>query len=171
MVSVFGLVTLLSDSRKKGIKRNMRLRMVTLLAGAALACASTGLAQQQAVPAVQQHDYAISRENSLQGKVVEYTATSHTVPLGAHVTVQTSSGLIDVHLGNARLIAANHLTLEAGDSVTITGEDVPFGSGTVFAARIIQKGTISVTLRSKNGLPLLVTPRTTNSQQLPAGAR
>jgi hypothetical protein len=149
----------------------MHLRMVTLLAGTALACASTGLAQQQSVPAVQQHDYAISRENSLQGKVVEYTATSHTAPLGAHVTLQTAAGVIDVHLGNARLIAANHLSLEAGDSVTIIGENVPFGSGTVFAARIIQKGTVSVTLRSKNGMPLLVTPRTTNGQQASAGAR
>jgi hypothetical protein len=156
---------------KKGNNVNMRLRMVTLLAGTVLLCASTGFAQQPSVPAVHQNDYVISRESSLQGKVVEYTATSHVAPVGAHVTVQTSSGIVDVHLGNVRLINANHLTLEAGDSVTITGENVPFGSGTVFAARIIQKGSVSVTLRSKNGMPLLVTPRTTNSQQVSAGAR
>jgi hypothetical protein len=150
----------------------MRLRMVALLGGTVLACASTGFAQQKSVPAVHQNDYAISRESALQGKVLQYSATSTVAPLGAHVTVQTSEGIIDVHLGNAHLLSANHFSLQAGDAVTITGENVPFGEHTIFAARIIQKGSAFVTLRSKNGMPLLVTPRTVNGQLAnSAGAR
>ena len=159
---------------KKGNERNMRLRIVTFFAGTAL-CAGAAFAQQKtpssALSTVHQNDYSTSRETTLQGKVLEYSATSSTAPVGAHVKLQTASGVIDVHLGNARIIAANHLSLTAGDAVTVTGENVPFGAGTMFAARSIQKGGVSVMLRSKNGIPLLLTPRTANGQAAPAGAR
>jgi hypothetical protein len=148
----------------------MRLRIVMLLVGTALGAAG-GFAQQKTLPTVHQNDYSASRETTLQGKVLEYSDTSTTAPIGAHVKLQTASGVIDVHLGNARIIAANHLALAAGDAVTVTGEDVSFGGGTMFAARSIQKGGVSVMLRSKNGMPLLLTSRTANSQAAPAGAR
>jgi hypothetical protein len=92
--------------------------------------------------------------------------------MGAHVKLQTSSGAMDVHLGNAHLLTAGHLSLAAGDSVSITGENVPFGGGTIFAARVIQKGATSVTLRSRNGMPLVMTPRNSSGQlSAPAGAQ
>ncbi|HZC66308.1 MAG TPA: hypothetical protein VE545_07025 [Candidatus Dormibacteraeota bacterium] len=152
----------------------MRLRIATLLAGAALG-AGGAFAQQQtlakALPTVHQNDYSTSRETTIQGKVLEYSDTSTTAPVGAHVKLQTASGVIDVHLGNARIIAANHLSLSAGDAVSVTGENLLFGGATIFAARSIQKGSASVMLRSKNGMPLLLTPRTANGQAAPAGAR
>lgn len=149
----------------------MRLRIVTLLVGTALRAAG-GFAQQPTLPAVHQNDYSASRETTVQGKVLEYSDTSATAPVGAHVKLQTASGVVDVHLGNARIIAANHLSLAAGDAVTVTGENVAFGGGIMFAARSIQKkGGVSVMLRSKNGIPLLLTPRTANGQVAPAGAR
>jgi hypothetical protein len=162
--------------REKGErKQNMLTRMANLFAtafaAAALCCATAALAQQQSKTTTPRaNDYSIARESRLQGTVAKYTATSTTPPVGATVELQTSSGAVNVHLGNARLLTANHLSLEAGDSVTVVGENVPFNGGTYFAARVIQKGTLSVTLRSKNGMPLLLTPRTANGQQ-PAGAR
>jgi hypothetical protein len=154
----------------KGNGLHMRLRIVTLLVGTALGAAG-GFAQQKTLPAVYQNDYSTSREITLQGKVLEYSDTSTAAPVGAHVKLQTASGEVDVHLGNARIIAANHLALAAGDAVTVTGENVAFGGGTVFAARSIQKGGASVMLRSRNGMPLLLTQRTANGQATPAGAR
>ena len=148
----------------------MRLRIVTLLVGTALGAAG-GFAQQQTLPAIHQNDYSASRETTLQGKVMEYRDTSATPPLGAHVKLQTASGVTDVHLGSARIIAANHLILAAGDTVSVTGENVAFGGGTMFAARSIQKGSVSVILRTKNGMPLLLTPHTANGQVASAGAR
>jgi hypothetical protein len=154
----------------KGNGPHMRVRIVTLLVGTALG-ATGGFAQQKTLPAVHQNDYSASREITLQGKVLEYSDTSTTAPVGAHVKLQTASGEVDVHLGNARIISANHLALAAGDAVTVTGENVAFGGGTMFAARSIQKGGVSVMLRSKNGMPLLLTPRTANGQATSAGAR
>jgi hypothetical protein len=75
-------------------------------------------------------------------------------PLGPHVTVATGSGVVDVHLGNARLLQANHLSLSAGDSIQIVGENVAYGAGTQFVARVIQKGNQIVALRSTRGFPL-----------------
>jgi hypothetical protein len=128
-------------------------------------------AQQKSAPQVNVN-YEVSRETSVQGSVISYTETSSTAPLGARVTLQTSSGVLDVHLGNAQVLASNHLTLAAGDTVRVVGENVAFGQGTQFVARIVQKGNQSVGLRSARGFPLRpVTNRVTvkNSNQA-AGA-
>jgi hypothetical protein len=150
----------------------MFIRIATLFAAAALCCSTAALAQEQLKTATaRDSDYSVARESNLHGTVVKYTAMSATAPAGAHVELQTSSGVVDVHLGNAHLLSANHLSLDPGDSVTIVGENLPFGGGTFYAARVIHKGALSVTLRSKNGIPLLLTPRNTNGQQPAAGAR
>jgi hypothetical protein len=118
--------------------------------------ASPAAAQQKQAQttAPQNEAYEVSRETVLQGTVVNYTADSSTAPLGAHVTVQTTSGVVDVHLGNAQLLDANHFSLAAGDSVRIVGENLAYGQGTQFFARLIEKGGQSVALRSVRGFPL-----------------
>jgi hypothetical protein len=126
---------------------------------ATLTCAlllSAIVSAQQKAPSVSQRNlsYDISRESVLKGTVVQFTASSSVAPLGPHVTVSTGSGVVDVHLGNARLLEANHLTLSAGDSIHIVGENISYGSGTQFVARVIQKGNQTVALRSTRGFPL-----------------
>jgi DNA/RNA endonuclease YhcR with UshA esterase domain len=112
-------------------------------------------AQQKAQNAAQQErSYDVSREVSLQGTVVSFAENSSTPPLGPHVVVQTASGQIDVHLGDARLLRANHLALAAGDSIRVIGENVSYGEGTQFFARILQKGSQTLALRSTRGFPL-----------------
>ena len=98
--------------------------------------------------------YDLGREVSVQGSVISYSETSSAAPFGPRVTLQTSSGVLDVHLGNARLLESNHFTLAVGDSVRVVGESVPVGSGTQFLARLIQKGDQVVLLRSSQGFPL-----------------
>jgi hypothetical protein len=116
--------------------------------------------------------YDVARESVISGKIVLYSASSTTPPLGAHISLQTSSGTIDVHAGNAKLIQASNISLQAGDSVSITGETVQFGNSNVFVARVIQKGSQSVALRSKNGVPLLPTAVNASGKIIsPAGAR
>ena len=116
--------------------------------------------------------YDMARESVISGKVVQYSAASTTPPPGAHITLQSSSGTIEVHAGNAKLIAASHISLQAGDVVSVTGENVTFGNSTVFVARVIQKGSQSVAVRSKNGVPLLLTAVDASGKIVsPAGAR
>lgn len=116
--------------------------------------------------------YDMARETVLSGKIVEYSAPSRGVPMGAHITLQTSSGTVDVHAGNPKLIAASNLSLQAGDSVSVTGENVDFAGKTIFVARTIQKGMQSVAVRSKNGTPLRPVSRSADGQIVsPGGVR
>ena len=119
-----------------------------------LFCASAGAQQNTQSTAQQLRAYDVSREVSMQGTVVSFTENSSTAPLGPHVVIQTTSGQVDVHLGDARLLKANHLTLAAGDSVRVVGENVTHGTSSQFFARIIQKGNQTLTLRSARGFPL-----------------
>jgi hypothetical protein len=143
---------------------------------AVVALLSGGLVWGQQVPQIAGHRsgaaYDVARESVISGKIVQYSAASTTPPMGTHISLQTSSGTIEVHAGNARLIKASNISLQAGDSVSITGETVQFGNGTVFVARVIQKGSQSVAVRSKNGVPLLPTALDANGKIVsPAGAR
>jgi len=112
--------------------------------------------QQKTAPATLRHtaNNGTPNDTVLQGTVVSFTEHSAAAPLGAHVVVQTSSGTVDVHLGNAALLKQNNISLQPGDSVRIAGSSVPYGAGTVFAARMLQKGSQSVALRNPNGIPL-----------------
>jgi DNA/RNA endonuclease YhcR with UshA esterase domain len=99
--------------------------------------------------------YDMTRETVLEGKVVQYTASSSAPPLGAHVTVQTSAGVVDVHLGSSSRLTANNFSLASGDSIRIVGENIVYGkASTQFVARVIQKGNQILEMRSARGLPL-----------------
>jgi len=113
-------------------------------------------AQQATQPVAQFRSYDISRESFLVGTVVKFDAASSTPPIGAHLILQTSTGQVDVHLGNAKVLQAGHLDLNPGDRVRIVGEPLAFGDATYFAARVVQKGAQAVAVRNTRGF--LTTP-------------
>jgi hypothetical protein len=148
----------------------MRIK-VFFIAGVLVFVASAGAQQKTESSPQRVNAYDVARETVLQGTVIAYSASSSAPPIGAHVTVQTSLGIVDVHIGNGRLLTANHLTLGAGDTIRITGESLPFGQTTVFAARVIQKGSQSVAVRSQHGMPLVNISRPQNGSAPSEGVR
>jgi hypothetical protein len=108
---------------------------------------------QQAPPSIRS-GYSLARETNLVGTVSSVIEDSKTGPLGTNVMVQTSSGVVDVHVGSANYLKLNHLELAAGDNVRVIGELFSTGSDTVLLARIVQKGTTAVAVRSPKGMPL-----------------
>jgi hypothetical protein len=102
--------------------------------------------------------YDLSRETFVQGTVVSYTAASSVPPIGPHASIQTASGVVDVQLGRATVMKQNDVFLEPGDSVKIVGMSQSFGGSTIFLARILQKGSQTVTLRNLNGIPIMAKP-------------
>jgi hypothetical protein len=125
-----------------------------LFGGALILSVNAGAQQKASSSTSSSRAYDLHREVSLLGTVLEYQATSATPPLGAHVTLQTSSGIVDVHLGNAQLLAANHFSLAPGDALRIFGENLNGSQGAQFVARIVQKGAQAITVRSLQGIPL-----------------
>jgi ATPase subunit of ABC transporter with duplicated ATPase domains len=147
------------------MNRPIRLQSFAACLAAVLMFSVSAAAQQKTQSAPQQRrSYEVSSEVSLQGTVVSFAENSSAPPLGPHVVVQTASGQVDVHLGDARLLQANHFTLAAGDSVRVIGENVPYGTGTQFFARIIQKGNQTLALRSTRGFPLRPAAKAGQSQ-------
>ena len=112
------------------------------------------LAQRPGPAAPRSLAYDATRETALTGTVVGYNAASTVAPLGAHVLLQTSSGQVDVHLGPRGFLEARHFSLAKGDAVRVIGAPVSASGINVFLARVIQKGTQALVLRSSNGLPL-----------------
>jgi len=135
------------------MRRLLEGRLGIALLGSALLLSTMASAQQKSTPQ-RNLSYDVSREVSVQGSVISYSETSSVAPFGPRMTLQTSSGVLDVHLGNARLLESNHFTLAAGDSIRVVGEGVPFSTGTQFLARIVQKGNQTLALRSAQGFPL-----------------
>ena len=134
-----------------------KIRLGILTLGIVLGSSLWSQAQLATRPDVEQlRSYNVSREGFLLGTVVRFTTASDTSPMGAHVLFQTSSGQIDVHLGDARVLKAAGLELNPGDSVRIVGEPLASGDSTYFAARIVQKGAQAVAVRNTKGF--LTTP-------------
>jgi hypothetical protein len=136
----------------KKMKRTIRMGIgLAWLASVVLSSAAANA--QQPAPSLLS-GYALAREVNLVGAVSSVVENSTTGPLGTNVMVQTGSGLVDVHVGSANYLKLNHLELASGDRVRIIGENFSSGSGTVFIARIVQKGTTAVAVRSEKGMPL-----------------
>jgi hypothetical protein len=138
------------------------VRKFWIFAAAAMAvCGGTRGQQPAAAPATRAGEYDVKRESDVVGTVVGYSANSKTAPFGARATVQTSSGVLEVHLGDARLLTANHFSIETGDTLRIVGETLATGSSNLFVARIVQKGTQALAVRTARGFPIpYVAPRT-----------
>jgi hypothetical protein len=125
------------------------LAMGMLIAGISV---SPMRGQEKTAAATEQpRAYDVSREVTLV-KVVSYSASTATLPLGPRVMLQTPSATIDV--GNPRLLEANHLVIESGDTLRIIGEELALGDGKQFIARIVQKGTQAWVVRTAGGFLL-----------------
>src|SRR5271169_6581019 len=80
------------------------------------------VAAQQQTPAYPP-TYDSAREVTLIGTVASYQSSVDKPPLGAHLTLNSSAGPVDVHLGDARFLNANHFQIQTGESVRIIGEN------------------------------------------------
>jgi hypothetical protein len=148
----------------------MRVSLTLLLL---LAVAPTSvLAQQEPAANEDLTSYEVQREVALIGTVQTYIPLAQTPPLGAHLILQTTNGAIDVHLGDSRLLTASQFTISPGDKLRIIGETIScYGQRTQFVARLLQKGTQLLAVRSVRGLPLsYMAPRSTTQPNSHGGS-
>jgi hypothetical protein len=98
--------------------------------------------------------YNIANDVSLQGTILSYTENSQTPPLGTHLVLQTSTGNVEVHLGDARLLHLAKMNLAEGVRIRVVGQMQTSGVKPVFMARLVQSGAQILAVRSVHGLPL-----------------
>ena len=119
-------------------------------------------AQRAPTPASAPAAYDVKREITVLGAFVAYTQTPQAPPFGACVTLETSAGSVDVHLGGSKFLAANQFAIQPRDSLRVVGEAVAYGTGSQFVARVVQKGARALMVRSISGFPLpCAAPRST----------
>ena len=140
------------------MQKAIRVRNIGFFSALLLLLGNTVWAQQLAdrprQAAIRTFAYDTTRETVVEGTVLSYTAKSATPPVGTHLILQTAAGAIDVHLGAASFLEANHFSLAKGDSVKVVGVSSASRQGTVFLVRVIQKGGQSLVLRTAKGAPL-----------------
>jgi hypothetical protein len=74
---------------------------------------------------------------------------------GMHLTLATKDGSKDVHLGPSSYLTDKNFTINKGDTLEVTGSLVKMmGNMEAFIAREVKKGSETLVLRDKNGMPL-----------------
>ena len=140
------------------MQKAIRVRNVGFFSALLLLLGNSVWAQQLAdrprQAAIRTFAYDTTQETVVEGTVLSHTAESATPPIGTHLILQTAAGAIDVHLGAASFLQANHFSLAKGDSVKVVGVSSASRQGTVFLVRVIQKGGQSLVLRTAKGAPL-----------------
>ena len=91
---------------------------------------------------------------TLSGKVtnVERIAHGHW-GAGVHITLQTRSGEIPVHLGPSWYLDKQDVQIKQGDRVQVTGSRVEIQDQPVIVAAKVVKGDQTLTLRDSSGFP------------------
>jgi hypothetical protein len=112
------------------------------------------LAERPRQAATRSLAYNATQETTIEGTVLSYSAEAATPPMGAHLLLQTAKGPVDLHLGGASYLEANHFSLAKDDSVRVVGVNSATRQGSVFLVRVIQKGGQSLALRTAKGAPL-----------------
>jgi len=98
--------------------------------------------------------YDVSKEIKIQGTIQQIDTSNDRTPVGTHVLLQTSSGVVDAHLGPLNKASLNALQLSVGESLTLTGMNESTSSGTVMLVRILTTPSRVVILRSEHGFPV-----------------
>jgi len=110
------------------MQKAIRVRNVGLFSAFLLLFGNSVCAQQLAdrprQAAMRTFAYDTTQETVVEGTVLSYTAKSATPPVGTHLILQTAAGAIDVHLGAASFLEANHFSLAKGDSVDNTTNSI-----------------------------------------------
>jgi hypothetical protein len=154
LFGIFGAYDRFRHSIKQ-MRKTMPIRKTMLWIAVAALFSAAALAQEKSPqPSLRFGAYDMTHEGTLVGTVVDFKPSSTTPPFGARLTLQTPAGVVDVHLGDARLLTANHFNIQAGDTLRIIGAYTSTGSTTLFLARIVQKGTQAFTLRTQRGFPV-----------------
>jgi hypothetical protein len=73
---------------------------------------------------------------------------------GAHLTLETETETIEVHLGPAAMLEEKNVIIASGDTLTVLGSRITVGGTPVLLAREITRGDETWTLRDPAGNPL-----------------
>jgi hypothetical protein len=102
--------------------------------------------------------YDVSKEIKVQGTIQKIETAGSTGPVGTHILVQTSQGVVDAHLGFSSAVAPANLGVSEGENVTLIGMMQTLGGSNVMLARVLTTSSRVFVLRSERGIPVRAVP-------------
>jgi hypothetical protein len=99
--------------------------------------------------------YDVSKEVTLSGTVSSLlTKPSPGMIMGAHLLLQTKSGVVDASLGRFALRGYGALEISGGEAVSVTGVMKTLNGKQVLLSRIVRVANQVYTIRNQHGIPL-----------------
>jgi hypothetical protein len=111
-------------------------------------------AQTSSSSSTQSVGYDLSKETQVQGTIQQIDNSEGRTPLGTHILVETSEGIVDAHLGALNKASFEALSLQVGQSVALTGMQESMDNGSVFLVRLLTTPSRIVILRNERGYPV-----------------
>ena len=110
---------------------------------------------QNAAPSAAPLFYDVTQETTLAGTVADISTTAAPKALpGAHLTLTTPNGAIDVSLGAFVFAGKGSLPVTGGEQVELTGISKVLQGRQVFLARLLKVGDNVYAIRNSHGLPI-----------------
>lgn len=134
----------------------MKPYLAILLGGLALTLTVPALAQMPG-RGMGMPNYDTTKETTVTGTVQavnQHTGRMGGMMTGTHLTVETGTGAIDVHVGPTRWLADHKYEFAVGDRVEIVGARVTIDNADAIIAREITKNGQTIQLRNEAGRPL-----------------
>lgn len=100
--------------------------------------------------------YDVNTVETISGQVtkIDKIYPNKNMSYGIHMTINTSSGEISVHLGPGWYIENQDTQINQDDNVSVTGSKVTYEGIKVIIAKEVTKGDEVLKLRDDNGFPL-----------------
>ena len=132
-----------------------------LLSGLAVLLFSVAPAiAQSAAPAADSAatPYDLTKEIKVQGTIQKIETSEASGPIGTHILIQTTSGVVDAHLGFSSATTPANLGISEGQSVTVIGMTQDVAGNSVLLARVLTTSSRVFVLRSERGIPVRAVP-------------
>jgi hypothetical protein len=103
--------------------------------------------------------YDASREVTVSGTVRSVLAGGHPgLPSGAYLTISTSQGVVDAHLGRFALLGSQAVSVRPGQQVEVVGVMTTFKNSSILLVRTIHTDTTNFVVRNEHGALLFPRP-------------
>ncbi len=134
----------------------MKALLLLAAAAAVLVLALPGESQAQQAMRGYGGRYDPQTVETVSGEVISVDKVAYGRPgrYGIHVLLRTDQGEISVHLGPSWFVERQAVKVALHDQVEVTGSRVMYGGKPALIAAEVKKGSETLRLRSRDGLPL-----------------
>ena len=131
-------------------------RIVGLLGLLTLLTATALIPQDKNPPAQPGYAYDQTRQQIFVGTVVETKEYRCPVSgtVGSHITIQTDSASVEVHLAPTSFMKRYEIMIRQGDRVSVVGSKILFEGKPALIARSVMVGRDTYNFRDAKGTPL-----------------